>query len=377
MGRRAKGYCLWFQGRADGRVKNKDAIFNMSPIRIFTVTIFLLAALPAYAQNWQWTNIKTGPFSPGYTTIVIKSYHRPFSTHPVTPRVLPIHVWYPSTQFSGATMKFFDFVTAEKNPAWGGLSASESLRSIVEQHVDSADVLNITQKLKEITSVSILHAAIPRKKFPVVMLGTGLSAPGYFFTLLAEYLASHGYVVISFPSIQENLTEKFTFNQRGLLNQVEDMELVLNEIATLPYADINRLALAAWSVGGAAQILFQMKHRIAKAAISLDAASQYMYGKDLLIHSVYFDSSAFTIPFLNLSAAAKPKFFVQRSNYFADTVAANKTEFSFPGLSHSDFLSFKQYVQMLNRQAGNTKEPYEESCERIKLFLDANLTKQE
>lgn len=336
--------------------------------------IFILVLLPVffihqvYAQQWKWEYAETGKFVAGYKTIILKTFARPFSVSPLSPRILPLHIWYPAQSATQQNLRFADFVINELKPLHNTQSSETILLNLVKQYIDSTEAVVTAKQIGQVITSSCPNAPVVKGKFPVVLMGNGLTTPGFFYTLMAEYLASHGYVVISYPSLPENETATVGFNERGILNQVADMEWVINEIAKLPFADKDNIVLAAWSVGGASQILFQMKHKMAKALISMDAASQYQYGKELITSSIYYDSAAFTTPFLNLTAAGPARFVVPRSNYFADTMAVNRQQFIFPKLSHSNFLSFHQYILWLTKPDAAIKKSYEEMCEMMSLY---------
>lgn len=333
------------------------------------VFALILGLLRLSAQKWDWTTAKLGTFRVGYQKLEAKDYGRPFSLGPISARVLPLHVWYPTQQSSTQQMQFLDYVKNEKNASWLSHSASEQLQTLVKQYVDSSKISGLVKKLELMPVAASRDARPPASKFPVVLFGNGLNSPGFVYSLMAEYLATHGYVVVCFPSLPEHSGAKFEFSDRGVLNQMADLELALHEIARLPYVDPDQLALIAWSVGGASQILLQMKHQHAKAMVSLDAASQYQYGKELITNSVYYDSLALQVPFLNLSAAGPVRFVVPRSTFVSDTLAVRKEQHSFPMLGHSHFLSFQQYLIWLDEPNLELKKSYEEMLEMVRVFL--------
>lgn len=337
------------------------------------VLALMFGLLQLSAQKWDWTTAKLGTFSVGYQKLEAKDYGRPFSLAPMAARALPLHVWYPTLQHSPSKMQFLDYVENEKNPTWDTFSPTSYVQSLAKPYLDSLKLKGIVNKLALLPTEASLNARPPQSKFPVVLLGNGLNSPGFMYSLMAEYLASHGYVVIGFPSLPEHSGAKFEFNDRGVLNQMADLELALHEIAQLPYIDLEHLALIAWSVGGASQILLQMKHQLAKAMVSLDAASQYQYGKDLITHSAYYDSLALQVPFLNLSAAGPTRFVVPLSTFVSDTLAVRKEQHSFPLLSHSHFLSFQQYLIWLDEPNVELKKSYEQMLEMVRVFLDRHL----
>lgn len=325
------------------------------------------------AQEWLWQISNPGNYVPGYIKIISKNYERPYTSVPISPRTLPIHIWYPARSGTNKGMTYMDYVKSDQNATWDGLPAYKIISNWTEQYLDSAKVTDVSLKLAKIKTASVVKAKAAPGKFPVILMGNGLTSPGFVYSLMGEYFASHGFVVVSYPSLPENSTSRFGFDQRGILNQISDIEMVYNEIAKLAFCDIENLALVAWSFGGASHILYQMKHNIAKALVSLDAASQYAYGKDLIVSSVYYDSSSFSTPYLNITAGGPSRFEVPRSSFFYDTLAVNKKHLTFSRLSHSHFVAFNQYIIMINQPDQKVKNAYEKMCEVIKLYLQAIL----
>ena len=66
---------------------------------------------------------------------------------------------------------------------------------------------------------------------------------------MAEYFSSHGYVVVCYPSLPENSSSEFGFNQRGILNQISDVEMVYDEITKLPFCDKEKMCIRDRSRG--------------------------------------------------------------------------------------------------------------------------------
>jgi hypothetical protein len=334
--------------------------------------IFLTSSLPSCAQSWPWKSIQTGRYPIGYKTIRVIDSSRPYSISPRVPRIFPLHIWYPALRSNARKMRFIDYVQSDQNPTWGEHTAMDVLLDNLRQYGDSARAQEVGSKLADVRTASEKKATAAPGRFPVVLFGNGLNTPGFFYTLMAEYLASHGYVVVEFPSLPENSSSLHSgFDERSILNQLADTEAALGQIAGFSFVDTGKLALVSWSLGGVVQILFQMKNRSVKALVSLDGASQYEYGNDLLKTSVYYDGERFGVPFLNLTGAGSSGAAVPRSRFFYDSLACNKQAFVFEKLTHPDFTSFKQYIRWLDRPDEELQASYEKMCEITRLFVDA------
>ncbi len=92
--------------------------------------------------------------------------------------------------------------------------------------------------------------------------------------LICEYLASHGFYVISVPSAGPNSIERKDLGE-SILAQVEDMEFILDYIENKIKINYSNIGLFGFSTGGLATAIFQMKHNNVKAIFSMDGSQDY------------------------------------------------------------------------------------------------------
>jgi len=320
----------------------------------------LCTLLRSYAQNLDF-----GKYSIGYQTLTAQDWGSPYDAN--SPRTLPIHVWYPAQKSKKSVLKFEYFVKADKNDLWQNKNAQQVLSELVAQYTDTSKAEMIACQLLQIQTHSILNRKAIAGQFPLVIINSGLSSAGYVQSFLAEYLASYGYVVASYPSLPESKGKPFEFNQRGVYSQISDIELSLNRVKKLPFVRPNQIAMIAWSIGGVAQILYQMKYHAAQALVSLDAASQYEYGWGLIKNNAFFDNTPLETSFLQLTAAKAGRFVVARSSVFADSVSVNKKQITFLNTKHAEMLSL---VYLINSIEKNQFSEFQQVCESTKHFLE-------
>jgi len=116
---------------------------------------------------------------------------------------------------------------------------------------------------------------------------------------LCEFLASHGYIVISCPS--RGTENKFLDGgtTRDIETQARDIEFLIGEATSLKNADTDKLSVIGFSFGGISNVLAQMRNERIKALVCLDGSIKYQFQK--LLSSSYADLSKVDVPFIYMS----------------------------------------------------------------------------
>lgn len=132
----------------------------------------ILGACVICCTNWvrgQWlfTTIAQGPYVCGYKNITARDAGRPFSTRPLQPRILPVHVWYPAISSGTDTpLKFAGYVNADKITGWTTTSATEELAKCIKQYGDSTNASAIAGELANAKTNAIENAIPATGKYP-------------------------------------------------------------------------------------------------------------------------------------------------------------------------------------------------------------------
>lgn len=223
------------------------------------------------------------------------------------------------------------------------------------RRVSSADV----EAILDAATMARADAERAAGSFPLVLFVSGLMAPSYLDTVLCEYLASYGFVVVAIPSLPFRENARREYDQRAVDTQIRDMELVIHTMHDYPGADTAHIGLVAWSFGGVSQALLQMKNPNVGAVVSLDAATGYQYGRDLLFENLYFDPEAATAPFFHATESRDAGEGVRKSfEYFDDIVRGDAYMLLLEGAPHAEFTSFGGVVpnEVLAPEAGASVE---------------------
>ena len=181
-------------------------------------------------------------------------------------------MWYPAVAAEDdVRMRWNDYVRAAESVAFRDLNTvlNGRNREIAEDAVPRGradDLLAVpVAAYRNVSPTAGLH--------PVVLYFAGLNAHSNSNALLAEFLASHGYIVASISIL--GATDQATNQARApeaIETTVRDMEFawaVLAETADL-HPDRTRLAVMGHSVGAIEAVALAMRNGNVSAAIGLD-----------------------------------------------------------------------------------------------------------
>lgn len=112
---------------------------------------------------------------------------RPDAYDPKRKRELMVYFWYPTAKSVGAKGQYL--------PGAAQMDAVPAVHELMNQEFGNLWASIVSG---EISSHAIDHAPVAsRSRFPVVTFSHGLGSTGFQYTVLIEYLVSHGYIVVS------------------------------------------------------------------------------------------------------------------------------------------------------------------------------------
>ncbi|MBI9071041.1 MAG: hypothetical protein JEY94_05560 [Melioribacteraceae bacterium] len=232
--------------------------------------------------------------------------------------------------------------------------------------------LNInTQEILESPVKACLNLPIEKGEFPLIIYAPSNSKSPIQNHIICEYLASHGFYVISVPSAGPNSIERKDL-EKSILAQVEDMEFILDYAEKSINIDCSNVGLLGFSTGGLATSIFQMKHNNVKAVFSMDGSHEYSLFISLSKLKDY-DISKTEIPYFLAGNYSNQSIYP----YFNSIKSKNKFFFRMQHLSHFGFVSFWTYFDNCNPDTirHNFSTSYQFICESAFTFFDATLNK--
>jgi hypothetical protein len=344
--------------------------FGMIRVPILAV---LLAATAA-AQGFD-----PGPYAVGFTSSIALDGSRKYEGKP---RPILLDCWYPAAAGDRPTLRYAEYLRVPESAAHptfpGRLEAF--VRGVVIDDLFHKKEAGLTEaeasawnRLLESPTAARRDAPHAPSRFPVVLYHPGAGGSFEENFLLFEYLAGHGYIVIS-SAFESPLPQFIGNNMGGIERSGPDFDFMAHQAAAWPFANGSALAVMGHSAG--AQNLLQWigsSRCPARAAVSLDTTMEY-YGEDFnpIVHAALRKLRPPSIPVLLYASAQRhPRFEIfdyylyRAPRYFA---AAD-------GLGHSDYISHGFLGRTFRKEANAdaVRRAYEQVCRTILDFLDASL----
>ena len=306
--------------------------------------VMLLFSISSYGQILSSSN-KESSYSVGFKTILLSDTSRQFKfknqSNPVN-RPIRFFIWYPTKKVKKANFMIFEKYVYASDLKKDADQLTDSEKSeIKERLIATLEYFEVKKEqlenLMKAQTNAIADAPELNKKFPLLVLGN--VGEGFYYSSLAEFLASNGYVVVSLPSLGANEDERCGFDSNCLKNQQSDMEFALEKMNSLANIDASKIGLVAWSFSGLAIAHLQTENPNIKTVISLDAATGYQYGKDILEQSKKLEINKTNVPFLHFQSLGGNSKVPKNFDFFNAYQAKEKRLVTFKNLQHSDFIS--------------------------------------
>lgn len=350
--------------------------------------LLLLVSLPGIDV----TALEGGPHAVGFKALYQYDYTRSYTpkfdyeNKPVPEEIarpMPIYVWYPAKNSSPRrTMLFQDYVFLRAvEDEFGPLN--EDRKSFAQSWYQSysgapgvsKDVIGALLASK---TKAVRDAREQAGKFPLIIYAPGYSEGGHENTVMAEYLASHGYVVAMTP-----MRGMFARTGDDYLTSIEaqtrDLGFVLAAMRSNPHVEARRLGLVGFDEGGLAAALLALHNYGVDAVVSLSGSLGYRT-EEISRRFPYVSGARLRAAYLEVLGGAK-KFNRDPASYkpaFYDGIRyADAYSLRFKTLAHDEFTSdhLMNYVDTGHdggpASAKEIQLGYTATCNYIRHFLNA------
>lgn len=336
-------------------------------------------------------SLENGKYSVGfrhYTTLdSTRTYSRAMDfTNKKMARPISISLWYPAEQIADGKepLQVLDYLEILKEEEeWEHLPNEQILNWFYYR--------NTPANQKHLAEKTTAYAKVePAKgKFPVIVYAPSFQASSIENFALCEYLASHGFVVISSLSRGTKTRWFSNNNAKEMETQARDMEFLLKEAGKLSMADYDKIALMGFSFGGLSNIIVQNRNDNIKAIVSLDGTERYQYA--LLEQSHFFDAAKIDVPYIHMAQKDIPGTVLKEDNIDAELntkfqlydsiTQATSYRLKFHDLTHSHFSTLGILFADRDKRQDKTDSEIMESYKWVSVyalqFLDATLNKDE
>lgn len=339
-------------------------------LRILPLIAFLSTSRAEAQTGGQWGALVPGRYQVGYRTLHLTDSSRRSLDRA---RTLQVYIWYPAAPAAATTPMPYEGYFDDAARDWGDDAGHVAFLRRWTRGGFQSGALNpsFSTPLSPARFDTILatptrvvrDASAAAGRYPILLHAH--SSGVLHQSLTMEYLASHGYLVMSVSMYNSAPA----FYGRGedspnaLYQMAEDFARMLVEARRMPNADAQRVA----AVGMMAQagLALQMKASPLRAIACLECLDY----KEKLERLPYFDSLAVRIPLLELiNSTWEDATTDQRRSYLDRFPASTRYVGRFSSLDHADFYPFPKIAV-----PGTSHEKYEAILYTTLQFLNAML----
>ncbi|MDQ3818164.1 MAG: tetratricopeptide repeat protein [Acidobacteriota bacterium] len=245
------------------------------------------------------------------------------------------------------------------------------------------DIDNLRSNLKgqEFDSLMLMRTAATQNAepqngaFPLIVYSAGLNNSSQDNVVLCEYLASHGYVVVTVPQLgPTSLDVNLRFQSPlDLETQALDLQFAIGALHDFPSIDHHRLGVIGYSVGGVVALDLVMRSGDVDAVVTLDPTFGVAPYIKLATGSPFYNPTMMRVPLLYM-------YKVEPATNLAVSDAlkySNRYRLELAGMLHQDFSSFPMFAAHAaatpTRNPETAKRGYQTVCRYVLNFLDAYL----
>jgi dienelactone hydrolase len=359
----------------------------MTSIRCCAVAVALAGAAGAWGQAQFWGELKAGKYAVGFRSLyqmdVARSYDADYPAPGVTavkkPRPIFVAIWYPAVAREGVAMDtsmayrdYFRAVSVESTVPEFAQRLRKFTRDTDCQYMLGKEFEKLTgderaawEGLLATPVFAAPNVAPAAGKFPVVIYHPGLGGTFDDNAVACEYLASHGYVVLS--SAYQAADSSMLNIDGDLVTSFDDLNFLLRYAATLPFADIYKVAAMGHSYGAQAMLAWRARPNSAlDAVVFLDSTVEYRPLDEFADFKAALERDRnFTVPVVMFADRRRHPRWEGFDPYLQ---FAARYEAGVDGMEHNDFVS-----QGVTGKDDAVRRKYEAICQVILRFLDGHL----
>jgi hypothetical protein len=281
---------------------------------------------------------------------------------------MQISVWYPA-QPGGQPMRVGEYwAIAGRNQTLGAITESEvaassaRIRSLTEFPFGNVPPQATADSIRDLRTSAVRDANAVAGRFPLIV--TALEPESGL--RLAEYLASHGYVVVSAPTLG-TAAQQVNRVQVAIEAHTRTLETVYAFALTLPFADTLRTGLIGVNFDGIAALVHQMRNMTAQAVVSLDGYETKTSSATGLRTSPYFDRVRMRVPYLAFAQDNAPPALTFSDSLARELKYSDRYAYVVRDLEHFAYVTdLMHYPQVRAEQ----RLGYEFVFRTIRAFLD-------
>lgn len=339
----------------------------------FVICMLLLSHLSfhCYSRSYPlWDNIKPGIYHVGFKRIYSLDSSRTYALRflpkinedtALYHRPMVINIWYPTNDSTSECMNYEEYYNFNtQDTLWHNflirvkefniqVTKDNSFTKPKGKNIDQLMLFNTL--LKTPTSIH-KNATHTIHKHPLILYYPGMGGTVEESSLLCEYLASHGYVVIS--SLYQPEHRKHLYSDWDLDRSMKDRDFMISSLRNEHYIDFSGIGLLGFSFGAQSGLYYEgCEHYPIKAVVVLDSRLEYSFN----CHPLEFKNLPDTLLKKKIKIKAPMLCFSESGatyELFDSLLYCDRYYARVPFLEHYNFTSQSAISQFLNYTADTT-----------------------
>ena len=265
-------------------------------------------------------------------------------------RPIRVAVWYPAEPAKEKRMLFKNYINPKApDDYFGKLNKIMNVYDMWSYNGMFKKDKSVMNRLLDFETNVYFNARAKKGKYPLVLYCSGWFSRSPDNTLLAEFLASHGYVVATIPQLGTGSTIfDFKITKDRVMTQVLDLQFALNTALKMENVDPKRIGSVGFSVGGIVSLwLSQMDKRVS-AVVGLDGSYVFEDSMELVKENVAVKRSGF--PILSFYRGHEKQKGNVNLSFIKSLKWANRFVVGMPKATHGEFYDEPHLLQQMKFQ---------------------------
>ena len=318
-----------------------------------------------------------GPHPVGFETVFLRDVSRPDIASTSRGRPLQITLWYPAASRGKTPLKFGEYVSllglhldSVRSPATDNAGRRVFIETARERSGGTSTIEERLPSLLEMDTTAYRSAPPAPGKFPLVAFPE-YRAPATN-SIIAEALASHGYVVVSLPMIG-TFEHDYDGGLTGMETQIADMRVAIAEASRRSFVDHTRLALAGVGISANIAVAYAARNPDVDAIVSLEGGLPSPSENGIMQRTPYYDAAILRAPMLVIQAPfeGRDDTLLRQYRY------ADRWFVEFPSMKEFYFLNYGAWERtapgILGQPPGDVASGFEWGIRYVRAFLDSTL----
>lgn len=310
--------------------------------KIVLLILVIGLSLSCFAQEKIFNYLTPGKYEVGLKVIQTYDYSRTFGPKIIdkgvmknNARPIQILVWYPSIE-KGEKLAFKDYLmlgVSEVNFSEISESQKDRLLEIHKQNFQrhGADLEKMNSILDR-KCFSTLNSKAKEGKFPLIIYAPGGNERCYENFMLAEYLASNGYIVASI-ALTGAETQLMAFDKSDYERAVDDISFVISQMHSFPNVDNSKLGLIGFCYGSMVNFTVANQNSNVDVIVDLFGANNIQNMRDEVETYRYLNLKNPKMAYLQLAGSPE-----ERDSYmFNHYLYGDAYQYRFKNVSHNAF----------------------------------------